>query len=325
MIRVQNLKKTFGPKVAVNGVSFTVQKGEVLGFLGPNGAGKSTTMRMITGFIPPTAGEVTIGGHNIVDAPLEAKRLIGYLPENAPSYADMTVLGFLNFAAELRGLAGDDRKKAVHRAVEMCFLEGVLHQSVETLSKGFRHRTCFAQSIIHDPEVLILDEPTDGLDPNQKHEVRTLIRRMGEKKAIIFSTHILEEVEAVCSRAIIIDRGTIVANGTPAELKARSAQAGAVTVRFSGQSAATVKSKLSSLGMVDRTVIVSESPATVRAFTRKNSSSDELAQAIGDLASRERWTLMELHTEEGRLDEVFRSITLPEEKVVSAETAKEEI
>jgi ABC-type transport system involved in cytochrome c biogenesis ATPase subunit len=148
----QNLKKAFGPKIAVNGVSFTVEKGEVLGFLGPNGAGKSTTMRMITGFIPPSEGEVTIGGHSIVDAPIEAKRLIGYLPENAPSYADMTVLGFLSFAAELRGLSGDAKKKAVHRAVEMCFLEGVLHQSVETLSKGFRHRTCFAQSIIHDPE-----------------------------------------------------------------------------------------------------------------------------------------------------------------------------
>ena len=235
MIEVRNLKKTFGPKVAVNGVSFTVQKGEVLGFLGPNGAGKSTTMRMITGFIPPTDGEVKIGGHSIVDDPIAAKRLIGYLPENAPSYTDMSVLGFLSFTAELRGLGGAERKKAVERAVEMCFLEGVLHQSVETLSKGYRHRTCFAQSIIHDPAVLILDEPTDGLDPNQKHEIRTLIKRMGEHKAIIFSTHILEEVEAVCSRAIIIDRGTIVANGTPAELKQRSAQAGAVTAAADGR------------------------------------------------------------------------------------------
>ena len=320
MIKVQNLKKTFGPKVAVNGVSFTVQKGEVLGFLGPNGAGKSTSMRMITGFIPPTAGEVTIGGHSIVDAPLEAKRLIGYLPENAPSYADMTVLGFLNFAAELRGMAGDARKRAVNRVIEMCFLEGVIHQSVETLSKGFRHRTCFAQSIIHDPEVLILDEPTDGLDPNQKHEVRTLIRKMGETKAIIFSTHILEEVEAVCSRAIIIDRGTIVANGTPAELKARSTQAGAVTVRFAGQSAISVKSKLDGLSTVERTVIVSESPATVRAFARKQYNSDELASAVGDLAAKERWSLLELHTEEGRLDEVFRGITLPETKVSTSES-----
>ena len=213
----------FGTKRAVNGVSFTVERGEVLGFLGPNGAGKSTTMRMLTGFIPPTEGRITVGGHDISEHPIAAKKLIGYLPESAPAYTDMTVSGFLSFAAELRGLRGDAKKRAVDRAVEMCFLENVRHQSVDTLSKGYRHRTCFAQSIIHDPEILVLDEPTDGLDPNQKHEVRQLIRRMGEKKAIIFSTHILEEVEAVCARAIIIDRGQIVANGTPAELKANAA------------------------------------------------------------------------------------------------------
>src|SRR2546429_1400399 len=223
MIRVQNLTKSFGPKIAVNGVSFTVDRGEVLGFLGPNGAGKSTTMRMVTGFIPPSAGTVRIGEFDIIEQPIPAKRLIGYLPENAPAYTDMTVYGFLNFTAELRGLRGDEKTKAIHRVVEMCFLESVLHQSVETLSKGYRHRTCFAQSIIHDPKVLVLDEPTDGLDPNQKHEVRTLIREMGKTKAIIFSTHILEEVEAACTRAIIIDRGRIVANGTPQELKARAA------------------------------------------------------------------------------------------------------
>jgi ABC-2 type transport system ATP-binding protein len=222
MIKVENLVKAFGPKLAVNDVSFTVGRGEVLGFLGPNGAGKSTTMRMITGFIPPTSGRVTIGGHDVVEDPLPAKRLIGYLPENAPGYADMTVHGFLNFAAELRGLQGDARKAAVHRAVELCFLGNVLHQTIDTLSKGYKHRTCLAQSLIHDPDILIMDEPTDGLDPNQKHEVRNLIKHMGEKKAIIFSTHILEEVEAVCSRVIIIDRGRIVANGTPQELKARS-------------------------------------------------------------------------------------------------------
>src|SRR5512137_1712380 len=232
MIKVQNLAKVFGTKRAVDDVSFSVNRGEVLGFLGPNGAGKSTTMRMITGFLPPSGGAVTVGGFDIVEHPIEARRLIGYLPENAPAYTDMTVHGFLNFAAEIRGLRGDARKRAVSRVVETCFLEAVLHQSVETLSKGYRHRTCFAQSIIHDPEVLILDEPTDGLDPNQKHEVRTLIKKMGETKAIIFSTHILEEVEAVCSRAIIIDRGQVVANGTPAELKLRSEQAGAVLLRL---------------------------------------------------------------------------------------------
>lgn len=312
MIKVRNLKKNFGPKVAVNGVSFTVERGEVLGFLGPNGAGKSTSMRMITGFIPPTEGEIKIGDHDMLENPIAAKRLIGYLPENAPSYADMSVHGFLSFTAELRGLTGDANRKAVNRVIEMCFLEPVLHQSVETLSKGYRHRTCFAQSIIHDPEVLILDEPTDGLDPNQKHEVRTLIKRMGEKKAIIFSTHILEEVEAVCSRAIIIDRGSIVANGTPQELKKRSDQAGAVTVRLFDGSAAAVKSRIDSVSAVDRSIVISESPLTLRAFPRKNGSGGELAQALGDLALKERWHLQELHEEEGRLDEVFRNITLPD-------------
>ncbi|HEY7655707.1 MAG TPA: ATP-binding cassette domain-containing protein [Burkholderiales bacterium] len=222
MIRVENLVKAFGAKLAVNDVSFTVERGEVLGFLGPNGAGKSTTMRMITGFIPPSSGRITIGGHDMLEDPLPAKRLIGYLPENAPGYADMTVLGFLNFAAELRGLHGDARKRAVGRAIELCFLQNVAHQTIDTLSKGYKHRTGLAQSLVHDPDVLIMDEPTDGLDPNQKHEVRGLIKHMGENKAIIFSTHILEEVEAACSRVIIIDRGRIVANGTPAELKARS-------------------------------------------------------------------------------------------------------
>ncbi|MBI1965269.1 MAG: ATP-binding cassette domain-containing protein [Betaproteobacteria bacterium] len=222
MIRVENLTKAFGPKLAVNNVSFTVERGEVLGFLGPNGAGKSTTMRMVTGFIPPTSGKITVGGHDMLENPLPAKRLLGYLPENAPGYADMTVHGFLSFAAELRGLRGAARKRAIDRVVEHCLLENVLYQTIDTLSKGYKHRTCLAQSLIHDPDILIMDEPTDGLDPNQKHDVRNLIKRMGENKAIIFSTHILEEVEAVCSRVIIIDRGRIVANGTPKELKARS-------------------------------------------------------------------------------------------------------
>jgi len=218
MIKIENLVKAFGAKRAVDDISFTVERGEVLGFLGPNGAGKSTTMRMVTGFMPPTSGKVSIGGHDVVDSPLEAKRLIGYLPENAASYPDMTVHGFLNFMAELRGLRGEARKKAVHRVVELCFLESVLPQSIDTLSKGYRHRTCLAQALIHDPEVLIMDEPTDGLDPNQKHEVRNLIRELGKSKAIVFSTHILEEVDAACTRAIIIDRGRIVASGTPDEL-----------------------------------------------------------------------------------------------------------
>ena len=315
MIKVENLVKTFGPKRAVDGVSFSVERGEVLGFLGPNGAGKSTSMRMITGFIPPTAGKVTVGGFDMVENPIPAKRLIGYLPENAPAYADMTVGGFLNFCAEMRGLRGDARKKAVGRAVEMCFLESVLHQSVDTLSKGYRHRTCFAQSIIHDPDILVLDEPTDGLDPNQKHEVRNLIRRMGEKKAIIFSTHILEEVEAVCSRAIIIDRGKVVANGTPQELKQRSDYAGAVSLRILDVPADTVRIKLSSISFAKKAAVVSETgnKVWVRVYPQAGASRNgELARNVADISMKEGWKVEELHTEEGRLDEVFRSITLPD-------------
>ena len=317
MIKVQNLVKVFGPKRAVDGISFSVERGQVLGFLGPNGAGKSTSMRMITGFIPPSEGTVTVGGFDMVENPIPAKKLIGYLPENAPAYTDMTVHGFLNFAAEIRGLRGDAKKKAVGRAVEMCFLEAVLHQSVDTLSKGYRHRTCFAQSIIHDPEVLILDEPTDGLDPNQKHEVRTLIRKMGETKAIIFSTHILEEVDAVCSRAIIIDRGKIVANGTPQELRQKSDWAGAVTLRVGGVAGAAVSQKMSQLSGVKRTEVIAENKTavTVRIFPKAGGDNGVLAQSVADAA--QGWRVMELHTEEGRLDEVFRSITMPD-------TAKEE-
>jgi ABC-2 type transport system ATP-binding protein len=218
MIKIENLAKSFGAKRAVDGISFTVERGEVVGFLGPNGSGKSTTMRMITGYYAPSAGRVTVGGHDVVESPLAAKRLIGYLPENAAAYTDMTVRGFLGFAAEIRGLSGDAKRKAVARAVERCFLDSVLHQSIDTLSKGYRHRTCLAQALIHEPEVLILDEPTDGLDPNQKHEVRNLIKELGRTKAVVFSTHILEEVDAACTRAIIIDRGRIVAQGTPDQL-----------------------------------------------------------------------------------------------------------
>jgi ABC-2 type transport system ATP-binding protein len=218
MIEVENLTKQFGTKTAVDRLSFSVKKGEVLGFLGPNGAGKSTTMRMVTGFFPPTSGDIRVCGISIIDRPAEAKKRIGYLPESAPLYQDMTVIGFLRFCAEIRGLGGAAKRDAVERAIETCFLESVARQSIDTLSKGYRHRTCLAQALLHDPEVLILDEPTDGLDPNQKHEVRQLIKRLGETKAILFSTHILEEVEAACTRAVIVDRGKIVADGTPAEL-----------------------------------------------------------------------------------------------------------
>lgn len=313
MIKVENLIKTFGPKIAVNDVSFAVERGEVLGFLGPNGAGKSTTMRMVTGFIPPTSGRILVGGHDVAQDPIAAKRLIGYLPENAPGYADMTVHGFLNFAAELRGMRGDARKRAVHRAVELCFLENVLHQTIDTLSKGYKHRTCLAQSLIHDPEVLILDEPTDGLDPNQKHEVRNLIRRMGANKVIIFSTHILEEVEETCSRVIIIDRGRIVANGTPAELKGRSERAGAVYLRSRGIAGGILFERLSQVPGAERVEIISEADSGVVARVYPQPSAvATLTRSVAEAAARDGWQIDEIHTEEGKLDEVFRSITLPD-------------
>jgi ABC-2 type transport system ATP-binding protein len=302
MIRIENLVKTFGAKRAVDGVSFSVERGEVLGFLGPNGAGKSTTMRMVTGFMPPTSGRVTIGGHDVAESPIAAKRLVGYLPENAASYPDMTVRGFLEFAAELRGLKGTQKKQAVARVVERCFLESVLRQSIDTLSKGYKHRTCLAQALIHDPEVLIMDEPTDGLDPNQKHEVRNLIRELGRNKAIVFSTHILEEVDAACTRAIIIDRGRIVANGTPEELRAMSDLAGAVTLSAHG----ATEEKLSTLGRVENL------NGAFRVFPRDKSKAGDLAAQVVELVSREGWKVEGMFSERGELDEVFRRITLPD-------------
>ncbi len=222
MIEVSHLTKRYGPLAAVDDVTFNVAPGEVLGFLGPNGAGKSTTMKMIAGFLAPTEGSVRVCGHDVEQAPLAAKRIMGYLPEGAPSYGEMTVAAFLDFIADIRDLQGETRVKRRNEVVEHLSLQGVLQQSIETLSKGFRRRVGLAQAIMHDPQVLILDEPTDGLDPNQKHEVRTLINRMAKDKIIIVSTHILEEVDAVCNRAMIIANGRVLADDTPAKLKARA-------------------------------------------------------------------------------------------------------
>ena len=222
MLEVKDIQKSFGSIQAVRGISFKVEKGDILGLLGPNGAGKSTTMRMITGFLAPTAGTVSIMGADMVEQAIEAKKKIGYLPENAPVYADMTVTGFLDFIAGMRGYKGGARRDRVQAAIERCSLGQARHQTIGTLSKGYRQRVCFAQAVLHDPPVLIMDEPTDGLDPNQKFIVRNMIRDMASQKAIVISTHILEEVEAVCTRTIIISEGQIVASGTAAELKARS-------------------------------------------------------------------------------------------------------
>jgi ABC-2 type transport system ATP-binding protein len=221
MIEIQNLTKEFGPLRVVDSITFTVKKGEVLGFLGPNGAGKSTTMKMITGFLAPTAGTARICGHDIEAEPMAAKRCLGYLPVGAPAYTDMTPAAFLDFIADVRGLTGDKKLARLAAVVKEVHLDQVLHQPIETLSKGFKRRVGLAQAILHDPEVLVLDEPTDGLDPNQKFEVRALIRSMAQSKAIVLSTHILEEVEAVCTRAIIISKGKVLFDGTPEALAQR--------------------------------------------------------------------------------------------------------
>src|ERR1700723_3734183 len=254
MITVEKLTKSFGPKLAVDNISFSVEKGEVLGFLGPNGAGKSTSMRMITGFLSPSAGKVSVCGFDVVEQGLKSRSKLGYLPENAPMY------------------------RAIDRAVQLCFLQPVLLQSIDTLSKGYRHRTCLAQAIIHDPEVLILDEPTDGLDPNQKHEVRTLIREMGRNKAIIFSTHILEEVEAACTRAIIIDRGKIVANGTPDELKARAPWAGAIVIGLKSTPWQAIQPELGGLQFLGKSELLSESDS--RTMLRLQPKGDLLPEVL---------------------------------------------
>jgi len=314
MIEVRNLSKHFGGKVAVDSLSFTVEKGEVLGFLGPNGAGKSTTMRMITGYLPATKGTVSIGGSDIVEDELGAKARMGYLPENAPLYNDMSVEGFLRFAAELRRVPVRDIAAAVDKAIETCFLQSVRQQSIDTLSKGYRHRTCLAQSIIHDPDVLIMDEPTDGLDPNQKHEARELIRRMGEDKAIIFSTHILEEVEAACTRAIIIDRGRIVADGTPEELKNQAQHAGVVVARLKGLAGSGIRQELEKLSESKGLEVSESSDEGIRARVdpARGKSSEDLSTAIFKMAVAKGLIVEELRIEEGRLDDVFRQVTKPD-------------
>ena len=223
-IKIKSLTKSFGTIRAVRNVSFNVSHGEVLGFLGPNGAGKSTTMKMITGFLEPTSGTVEVNGHDVLENPLSVKRSIGYLPEGAPAYGEMTVKNFLNFIADIRQLNGAIRKKRLDEVIETINIGTVIDQSIETLSKGFKRRVGLAQAILHDPNILILDEPTDGLDPNQKHEVRNLIKKMSKEKAIIISTHILEEVDAVCTRAIIISSGELLFDGTPTQLIAKSDQ-----------------------------------------------------------------------------------------------------
>ena len=306
MIEIEGLVRRFGPLTAVGGVSFQVAQGEVLGFLGPNGAGKSTTMKMITGFLTPTEGRIKVCGHDVVDAPIAAKACIGYLPEGAPAYPDMTPVQFLDFIADVRGIKGAAKKDRIARVMAQVQIEGVAHQSIDTLSKGFKRRVGIAQAILHDPQVLILDEPTDGLDPNQKHEVRSLIKAMAKDKAIVISTHILEEVDAVCTRALIIAGGRVIADGTPAELLARSRYHNAVSVRIDGPAngaAAEIKgiSGVSGVETTDdgRLIVLSR-------------DGKPIADQVAGLARARGWQVRELFVEAGRLDEVFRRVTVGE-------------
>ncbi|MGH8352087.1 MAG: ABC transporter ATP-binding protein [Pseudomonas sp.] len=307
MIEIKSLTKRFAQRSAVNkpavdNLSFRVQQGEVLGFLGPNGAGKSTTMKMLTGFLAPTSGTASILGFDIQTQTLKAQRQIGYLPEGAPCYGDMTVRGFLEFIAEVRGFKGAAKRQRVAAAVAQLELDKVLEQSIETLSKGFKRRVGLAQAILHDPKVLILDEPTDGLDPNQKHQVRGLIQSLAKDKIVIISTHILEEVTAVCTRALVIAAGKLVADGTPLELESRSRYHQAVTLV---SAAALDQAALAALPGVAGV----EENAAERSLTVLAKPGEVILPLINKLIRERGWEVTELDVERGRLDEVFRTLT----------------
>jgi len=307
MLEIRQLVKRFGPLLAVDDVSFTVPRGEVLGFLGPNGAGKSTTMKMITGFLAPTAGTAIICGYDIGTQPIAAKRHIGYLPEGAPAYPDMTPADFLDFIAHIRGFSGDEAKRRIGRVVEMIRIGEVLHQPIETLSKGFKRRVGVAQALLHDPSVLILDEPTDGLDPNQKYEMRKIITAMRPEKAIIISTHLLEEVEAVCSRAIIIAHGRVLADGTPTELAQRSRQHNSVRLGIASGADSDIRAELAALpGVASVEPIRDTEGDGLMVFAR---GGRPVVAEIADLARSRGWSITGLRVERGRLDDVFREIT----------------
>lgn len=308
MINVSHLVKNFGATRAVRDISFSVEKGEILGFLGPNGAGKSTTMRIITGFISPTSGTASVCGYDILSHPIDVRKHIGYLPENAPVYPDMTVNSYLYFIADVRGYVGRDRDERVLYAIDTCGLHSVKHKAIDALSKGFKQRVCFAQAILHDPPVLIMDEPTDGLDPNQKHEVRRLIRAMAQNKCIVLSTHILEEVEAVCTRALIIADGAIIANGTPDELRARAPDHGVVTVSLSNVPREKALSFFAALPRVERAVHHS-SDADRETYRIYPANGGAISHTISTALREKKWAVEEFYVERGRLDTVFRHVT----------------
>ena len=306
MINCQNLTKRYGPLLAVDDLSFQVAPGEVLGFLGPNGAGKSTTMRILAGFLPATSGSATVCGFDVDTHGTAAKRRIGYLPEGAPSYPEMSPRSFLEFVADVRELKGTHRANRLAEVYGLLHLEPVLEQTIDTLSKGYKRRVGLAQAILHDPEVLILDEPTDGLDPNQKHEVRQLINQMSQNKIIVISTHLLEEVDALCNRAIIIAHGRILADDTPEKLEARSRFHNAVSLKLVNRSQLDeVRGGIAALSEVDAIEIDSHSER----LTAFPADGQMPLGAITELATAKGWDFSELHLESGRLDEVFRTIT----------------
>jgi ABC-2 type transport system ATP-binding protein len=302
MIEIKNLTKCFVQHTAVDDLSFSVQPGEVLGFLGPNGAGKSTTMKMLTGFLAPTAGSASILGFDIQKDTLKAQQQIGYLPEGAPCYGDMTVRSFLEFIAEVRGFKGVEKRERVAKAVAQVELEVVLEQSIETLSKGFKRRVGLAQAILHDPKVLILDEPTDGLDPNQKHQVRKLIQSLAHDKIVIISTHILEEVSAVCTRAVVIAHGKLLADGTPLELESRSRYHQAITLVAEEALDQTALAALPGVAGVEENAL--EHSLSILA-----KPGEVIFAQVNALIAERGWKVRELNVERGRLDEVFRSLT----------------
>jgi len=303
MIETRQLTKRYGDLTAVDDISFKVEPGQVLGFLGPNGAGKSTTMKMIAGFLAPSSGSASVCGFDVGAQALEAKRVVGYLPEGAPSYGEMTPRQFLGFIADMRGLTGARRTQRIDDVIERLHLNGVLEQPIETLSKGFKRRVGLAQAIVHDPAVLILDEPTDGLDPNQKFEVRNLINAMAKDKTIVVSTHILEEVQAVCTRAVIIARGKILADATPAELEARSRYHGAVSLTTANLAGAKdVLSRVADVAAVEYDTIT-------RRLTAIPKPGRQIFAPISELLKAQGIPVGELQLESGRMDEVFRTIT----------------
>ena len=309
MIRVHALSKNFNNFTVVDQVSFEVKRGEVLGFLGPNGAGKSTTMKMLTCFIPPSSGTAEICGFSILDDPLQVRAQIGYLPESAPSYDEMLVGEFLSFVAEIRGYGGKELRRRVSIVIEMTALGEVKEQLIETLSKGFRQRTCLAQALLHDPPVLILDEPTDGLDPNQKHEVRSLIQSISEERTILISTHILEEVEAVCTRAMIISAGKVVGYGTPDELMSQSLYRNSVTVSINGADPTQLLKDFNELDFVysvERIPEKRQELVTMRLFPKNKES---IALQLEQFLFAKKIPIEQFNVNRGRLDEVFRELT----------------